>query len=86
MKQNIVERLTSQLIAKGFSRQEAQAQARKSMVASGNLTQSGKLTEKGQQRSAMTPEQRAIDRQIQRYGGIPSDYVYNPHTNQAFKK
>jgi len=43
------------------------------------------LTAKGEKRNAMTPGERAKDRQAKYQGGKPSDYSYNPKTNRAKK-
>lgn len=52
----------------------------------GDMTASGKLTEKGQRRNAMTAEERAIDRASKQSKHSPSEYRYNPLTNRATLK
>jgi hypothetical protein len=52
----------------------------------GDMTASGKLTEKGQRRNAMTAEERAIDRASKKTKHSPSEYRYNPLTNRATLK
>ena len=52
----------------------------------GDMTASGKLTEKGQIRNAMTAEERAIDRASKQSKHDPSEYRYNPLTNRATLK
>lgn len=52
----------------------------------GDMTASGKLTEKGLQRNAMTAEERAIDRASKQSKHNPSEYRYNPFTNRATLK
>lgn len=46
----------------------------------------GELTAKGKKRNAMTPGERAKDRAAKYSGGKPSQFKYNPKTNQATKK
>ena len=52
----------------------------------GDMTNCGKLTEKGKQRNSMTAEQRAIDRASKKSKHDPSEYRYNPLTNRATLK
>lgn len=83
---SILERLVSQLMAKGMTRQNAISVATRRLQQSGNLDSRGKPTAKGTVRGMMTPEQRAIDRAIKERGGSYTDYVYDPKTNRATKR
>ena len=47
----------------------------------GDMTDSGKLTAKGQSRNNMTAEERAKDRASKARGKPDSSFVYNPKTN-----
>lgn len=80
----ILERLVSQLKAKGKSKQAAYAIATSALQKSGNLKKnSTEATAKGKRRGAMTPAARAKDRAARRAKHKPSDYQYNRKTNQA---
>lgn len=80
----ILERLVSQLRAKGKSKQAAYAIATSALQKSGNLKPgTQKATEKGKRRGAMTPAARAKDRAAKRANHKPSDYKYNRKTNLA---
>lgn len=52
----------------------------------GDMTASGKLTEKGKKRNAMTAAERAIDRASKQSKRSKSEYKYNPLTNRATLK
>lgn len=83
----ILERLVSQLQAKGKSKQAAYAIATSALQKSGNLKKgSNKATEKGKKRGDMTPAARAKDRAAKKSGGSPRNYKYNAKTNTATKK
>ncbi len=82
---DILERLVSQLQAKGMDKKKAYAVAVSSMQKAGNIDKHGKLTEKGKKRSKMTPAQRAKDREAKKRGGKTSDYKYNKYNNSAVK-
>ncbi len=83
----ILERLVSQLQAKGKSKEAAYAIATASLQKSGNLKKgSNKPTEKGKKRGEMTPAARAKDRAAKKSGSSPSKYKYNAKTNTATKK
>jgi hypothetical protein len=87
MPAKILERLISQLKAKGKSDEAARAIAISALQKSGNLKHgSEEPTAKGIRRGEMTPAQRAIDRAVQRSGGKPWDYVYDAKTNRARKR
>jgi hypothetical protein len=61
----ILERLVSQLMAKGKSKSSAYAIATSALQKSGNLKKgSQKATSKGARRGAMTPEQRKKSRAL----------------------
>lgn len=83
----ILDRLVSQLQAKGKSKSAAYAIAVSALQKSGNLKKgSDKPTAKGIKRGEMTPGERAKDRAAKRSGGSPKDYKYNKKTNLATKK
>jgi len=84
MKTKIIARLTDQLRAKGVKDAEAMAIAK--LKEYGTLDAAGNLTPHGEKRNAMTPEQRAIDRAVQRSGNRASEYTYDPKTNRATLK
>lgn len=80
----ILERLVSQLQAKGKSKSSAYAIATSSLQKSGNLKKnSNKPTGKGIRRGAMTPSARAKDRASKKSKHSTKDYKYNSNTNQA---
>lgn len=82
----ILDRLVSQLVKNGMSKDKAYAVAVKKLQESGNLEKgSAKATKKGEARGEMTPAERAKDRAAKRSGGKPSDYRYNKHNNTAVK-
>ena len=83
----ILDRLVSQLKAKGKSTQAAFAIATSIMQKSGNL-KIGKKTDtaKGYKRGNMTPAQRAKDRMAKISGKPKSAYKYNSSTNRATLK
>ena len=78
----IAERLTRQLRGKGVKNPKEMAY--KLLNKMGHMKGS-ELTAKGERRNAMTPAERAKDRQAKYSGGKPSDYTYNPRTNRAKK-
>jgi len=83
----ILERLVSQLKAKGKSENAAYAIATSALQKSGNLKKgSNKATAKGAKRGEMTPAARAKDRAAKKSGAKPSSYKYNSRTNTATKK
>jgi len=83
----ILDRLISQLKAKGKSAKAARAIAISALQKSGNLKKgTAKATNKGKRRGAMTPGQRAIDRASKRSGRDITDYKYNVSTNRATLK
>jgi len=80
----ILERLVSQLKAKGKSEKSAYAIATSALQRSGNLkpgTQAA--TAKGTRRGNMTPDERAKDRASKKSGKKTRDYKYNSKTNRA---
>ena len=83
----ILDRLVSQLKAKGMSEKAAYAIATKQLQKSGNLKKgSNKATAKGAKRGKMTAGQRAIDRASKTSGKPKSAYKYNAKTNRAVLK
>lgn len=81
----ILERLASQLEAKGIKKNSAYAIATSQMKKSGNIDSHGKATAKGIARGNMTPSERAKDRAVKSSGGKVSDYKYNSKNNTAVK-
>jgi hypothetical protein len=84
----ILERLVSQLEAKGKPKQQAYAIATSALQKSGNLKPgTQKATEKGRRRGEMGAAGRAKDRAAKESGKHkPSEYGYNPKTNRASLK
>ena len=83
----ILDRLVSQLKAKGMSEKLAYAIATKQLQRSGNLKKgTAKATAKGRVRGNMTPAQRAKQRAAKLSGRPVSDYKYNAKTNRAVLK
>jgi|TARA_B100000073_G_scaffold112982_1_gene91294 hypothetical protein len=83
----ILDRLVSQLKAKGMSEKAAFAIATKQLQKSGNLKKgTSKATPKGKRRGKMSPAQRAIDRASKKSGKPKSAYKYNAKTNTAVLK
>lgn len=82
----ILDRLVSQLVKNGMSKDKAYAIAVKKLQDSGNLKKgSVEATAKGKRRGDMTPAERAKDRAAKRSGGKASDYRYNKKNNTAVK-
>ena len=83
----ILNRLGSQLEAKGKPKKAAYAIATSQLQKSGNLKRgTNTATAKGRRRGNMTPGQRAIDRAAKLSGKPKSNYVYNKKTNRAVLK
>lgn len=84
----ILERLVSQLEAKGKSKKAAYAIATSALQKSGNLKKgSVEPTAKGVRRGNMTAEERAKDRAAKYNPGTKSsDYVYRKKTNTTRRK
>lgn len=84
----ILDRLVSQLKAKGMPEGKAFAVANKTLQKSGNFkpdTQT--LTAKGEKRQAMGAAGRAKDRAAKASGNHKAgEYAYNPRTNRATLK
>jgi|TARA_Y100001951_G_scaffold1881_1_gene1310 hypothetical protein len=79
----IVQQLKNQLIDRGVPVNHAGRMAINILKKQHILDDNG-LTEYGEIRNSMTPEQRAIDRAAK--GRSHSDYAYNPATNRATLK
>jgi|TARA_R100001530_G_scaffold88054_1_gene61302 hypothetical protein len=79
-------RLTQQLIESGTGELEAEELAKNILVQRGHLNRDGSVTTEGYIRGNMSAEERAIDRAIKRFGGIPEHYEYDPVKNYAYKK
>ena len=80
----ILERLVSQLRAKGKSKSSAFAIATAALQRSGNLKRgTQQATSKGKKRGAMTPSQRAKDRASKNSKHKSSEYKYNKQSNLA---
>lgn len=88
----ILDRLISQLQAKGYSKSSASAIATRALQRSGNLKPgTQQATAKGAQRGSMSPGERAKDRASKYSKGKhkSSDYSYDASTNRsklAYKK
>ena len=83
----ILDRLVSQLEAKGKPKDVAFAIATKSLQNAGDLKPgTQEATTKGIARGSMTPGARAADRQAKYTGHKPADYNYNARTNTATLK
>lgn len=81
---DILERLVSQLRAKGKDKKSAYAIATSTLQKSGSLKAgSQQLTAKGKQRSAMGAAGRAKDRAAEASGRNASEYKYNQLKNTA---
>lgn len=82
----ILERLVSQLKAKGYSESSAYAIATSALQRSGNLKKgTQQATDKGIRRGMMTPSERSRDRASKRSKGkhSPAAYSYNPLSNTS---
>lgn len=80
----ILERLVSQLEAKGKSKSSAFAIATSALQKSGNLKAgTQQATAKGTKRGDMTPAARAKDRASKESGKPASSFRYNKITNRA---
>ena len=83
----ILERLVSQLKAKGKSASTAYAIATSALQKSGNLKKgSTQPTAKGKRRGSMTPAARAKDRAAKKSKHKTSDYKYSAKSNLATLK
>lgn len=83
----ILERLVSQLQAKGQSKASAYAIATKTLQKAGDLKPgTQQATAKGASRGKMTPGARAKDRAAKKSGKKTSDYKYSSKTNRATLK
>lgn len=83
----ILERLVSQLQAKGKDKSTAFAIATSALQKSGNLKKgTQEPTVKGIKRGNMSPGARAKDRQSKKSGKPITDYKYNKKTNLATLK
>ena len=81
----LVDRLAAQLSSSGM-KGDTKAAALDILKKRGQMTASGKFTEAGAARNAMTAEERAIDRAKKRSGAPASDFKYNPKTNRATRR
>lgn len=82
-RQNLIERLTSQLHAQGHG-EGAREMALGILRKQGSVEHDSEtLTAHGEKRSGMTPGERAIDRQSKYTGKAPSQFSYNAKTNRA---
>lgn len=86
MGSQILNRLVSQLMAKGMSQSKAIGIATHKLQQSGNLDNYGNDTMQGAIRGSMTPENRAKDREVKYRGGMTDDYDYNEKTNRVTKR
>jgi len=79
-------RLKEQLIEKGTDELEAEELSKNILIKRGHLNKDGSVTAEGQIRGNMSAEERAIDRAVKRFGGIPEYYEYDREKNYAYKK
>lgn len=80
----ILDRLVSQLEAKGKPKAQAYAIATSTLQKSGSLKKgSDQMTRKGEERSKMGAAGRAKDRAAKASGRKPSDFKYNQLNNTA---
>lgn len=79
----ILTRLTNQLRSKGNSNAKGMAIA---LLTKQGTLKNDKLTAKGRVRNAMTPAERAKDRQAKYSGHKSADFKYNASTNRATLK
>lgn len=89
MPRNILDRLTSQLMAKGMEHSKAKSTAIESLQKNGIFHPgTTTLTPYGAQRNAMSPAERAMSRASKASGGkhSPNEYGYNRKTNVAALK
>lgn len=83
----ILERLVSQLQAKGMPKSQAYAVATSQLQKSGNLKRgSQEPTAKGVRRGNMSAKERAIDRQAKYDGKPKSSFIYSSKTNRATQR
>lgn len=81
----LLSRLTLQL-SQRMSYDKAKKMAENILIKRGHLDSDGNDTLNGAIRGMMTPEQRAIDRAVKRFGGVHKDYKYDYEKNYAHKK
>ena len=83
----LLERLVSQLMAKGMDKAKAFAVATKQLQKAGNLKPgTQELTLKGKTRQDLGAAWRARDRASKKSGKAPSEYKYSAKTNRATLK
>jgi hypothetical protein len=83
----LYDRLVSQLLARGMSKDRAHATATAQLQKSGSFKPGTReLTQHGEKRQSMGAAGRAKDRAAKRSGRKPSEYKYNPKTNGATLK
>jgi len=78
-------RLTSQL-AQRMGYDKAKKMAKGILKKRGHMNDDGSDTPSGMIRGMMTPEQRAVDRAVKKFGGNYNDYEYDYDKNYAYKK
>lgn len=74
----ILKRLTEQLDGN-------ETLAKSILINRGHLNPDGTDTDQGKARGEMSPEDRALERQVRRYGGDVLDYEYDEETNSCRK-
>jgi hypothetical protein len=79
----ILKRLEQQLLDKGYDASTVEKQALQFLQNAGILDSDGNLTDKGKERDAMTPEQRAITRASKKSGRPYWHYYYDYTMNKA---
>jgi hypothetical protein len=65
---------------------DAKTMAKNILIKRGHLYDDGNLTYDGVLRSNMSPEERAVNRSIKKFGGNENDYRYDSEKNYAYKK
>ena len=81
----LLDRLTSQL-SQRMGYDKARKMAKGILIKRGQMNSDGSDTSSGMIRGMMTPEQRAVDRAVKRFGGTYKDYEYSYDKNYAYKK
>ena len=79
-------RLKQQLMDRGTDETEAEELSKNILIKRGHLNKDGSVTTEGYVRGNMSAADRAIDRAVKRFGGIPEYYEYDAEKNYAYKK
>ena len=86
MLSRIHSRLKQQLMDKGREELDAEEFAKNILIQRGHLNKDGSVTTEGYIRGNMSAADRAIDRAVKRFGGIPEYYEYDAEKKYAYKK